>query len=217
MYLFKMCICNSKVLSSFFSFRFYALIFFANLIHHWNKDTPLSPIFLSTVRTFMSRYISSVTYDVIQQRMQEKRYYWSTFIPFLSLCYSPKGTRASIEGREAETPIDQSLIELHRYCVHAGLLSMKCMSVAENAEEVIAHEELVDYIVCVPWFLPDQESRSSAVELVNLTRRSLGRLQPPSLTNIVKAFLASQCCGLEKTLKKDAHSVLLEMDQHYLL
>ena len=91
------------------------------------------------------------------------------------------------------------------------------MSVSDNAEEVIAHEDLVDYIVCVPWFLPDQESRSSAVELVNLTRRSLERLQPPSLTNIVKGFLASHYCGLEKTLKKDAHSILLEMDQNYVL
>lgn len=197
-----------------FSFRFYALIFFANLIHHWSSATPLSPIFLSTVRTFMSHYISTVTYDIIQQRMQEKRYYWSTFIPFLSLCYSPKGT---IEGRNAEDSTAQSLSELHRYCIQAGLLSMKCMSVSDNAEEVIAHEDLVDYIVCVPWFLPDQESRSSAVELVNLTRRSLERLQPPSLTNIVKGFLASHYCGLEKTLKKDAHSILLEMDQNYVL
>ena len=208
------------------------MIFFANLIRHWNPDSPLSPVFLSTVVDFMKRYTTNVTYDIVQRRMQEKRYYWSTFIPFLSLCYSPEGISGTIgtsggrgqgeekervkEGEGGENRGVDSLADLHQLCISAGLLSMKCMCVAENAEEVIGHEGLLDYIVCIPWFVPGEEMRSSARELVELARQSLGRLQPPSLTNIVKAFLAAHCCGLEKTLKRDVHSVLLEMDKDYI-
>lgn len=152
----------------------------------------------------MQNYMSSITYSVIQQRMQEKRYYWSTFIPFLSLCYSPQSTRTINSTRLIPR-------DLHSLCIQAGLLSMKCMCIAENAEEVINHEGLLDYVMCVSWFMPDEEETVSATELVVLAQQAL-HPQPPSLTNIVKAYLASHLCGLEKTLKRDVHSILLETD-----
>ena len=178
-------------------FRFFALNFFANLFHHLKCDHPQDDIVLS-IKDFMLNYVTTTHYLLIHQHMQEKRYYWSTFIPFLSLCYSPS----------AHLPNDGTdKLELHLLCVKSGLLSMKCMCIADNANDVIAHEGLLDFITCLPWFMPNEETTSDAMELMQIAQQSL-QLHIPSLTNIVKAFLASHYCGLDKLLNCDIHSIL---------
>ena len=135
--------------------------------------------------------------------MQEKRYYWSTFIPFLSLCYCP--ALHHVAGEHPVVP--KPLLEL---TVKAGVLSMKCMCLSENAMEVIEYEGLKDFITCVSW---NNSSISCDVkcllsEVTQVAHQNL-RFQPPSLCNIVKAFLASHCCGLEGVLEMDTHSLVL--------
>ena len=149
----------------------------------------------------MEEYITNITYTIIHQRMQEKRYYWSTFIPFLSLCYSPKAHSTSVD---TTIPLDLRLL-----CIKAGLLSMKCMCISENAEDVIRHEGLMDYIICSSWFMPDEETTLSAKDLVYIAQQNL-YLKPPSLTNIIRAQLASYDCGLDTALHYDVHSVIME-------
>ena len=179
-------------------------MFFANLLHHWNSESSLPEPLISSITKFMSRYIHNTTHIVIHQGMQEKRYYWSTFTPFLTLCYSP-----SVHDNSKRT-VPRELLEL---CVKAGLLSMKCMCIAENAEEITEHEGLADFITCVSWCMPNEEIKSMSVELTHIAHQNL-RLQPPSLTNIVKAQLASYSCGLEKALQYNAYSVVLEAVQN---
>ena len=95
-------------------------------------------------------------------------------------------------------------------CLKAGLLSMKCLCLADNVVEIVEYEGLADYITCLPWNMPDSVTTASATEVVHIARQSL-TLQPPSLANIVKAQLASYHCGLEKVLQCDAYTLVADV------
>ena len=105
--------------------------------------------------------------------------------------------------------IPKNLLEV---TVKAGVLSMKCMCLSENALEVIEYEGLKDYITCVSWnnssFTDDIKCLLSEVSQV--AQENL-RFQPPSLCNIVKAMLASHYCGLEKVLEEDTYSLIFHL------
>ena len=151
----------------------------------------------------MEEYVTDTPHALINKCFHDKRYYWSTFTPFLSLCYNP--VVHSTSGEKNDTFHQLSLL-----CVKAGLLSMKCLCLAENIVEIVEHEGLADYITCLPWNMPDSVTTASATEVVHIARQSL-TLQPPSLTNIVRAQLATYHCGLEKVLKCDAHTLVVNV------
>ena len=137
---------------------------------------------------------------LIDKCLRDKRFYWSTFTPFLSLCYNPNLCN---EVRE-------KIYQLSLLCLEAGLLSMKCLCLADNVVEIVEYEGLTDYITCLPWNMPDSVTAASATEVVHIARQSL-TLQPPSLVNIVKAQLASYHCGLEKALQCDAYTLVVDI------
>ena len=157
----------------------------------------------------MTNYINSSSHDVVLKRMQEKRYYWSTFIPFLSLCYCPPINGSTVRNH----PIPISVLEL---TVKAGIMGMKCMCLSENALDVIDYEGLQDFISCVSWYITSdnsvtQELKHLLAEVTQIAHHNL-RFQPPSLSNIVKAMIASCYCGLDKALECDAYSLV-----HYVV
>ena len=138
----------------------------------------------------------------IHDKMHEKRYYWTTFIPFIQLLYLPE----AISLQHYPTP-GQTLCNL---CIKTGLLCTKYLCLADNAESVFEHEGLLDYLTCAPWVMPSQELRDSAEELVVLARDKV-ILQPPSLTGLIKAQLAVQHCGLQRVLECDAYSLIVQL------
>ncbi len=184
-------------------YRFYSLLFFSNLLHHWTTEQNLPHELHSQITDFMSRFIESTTYEEILKRMQEKRYYWSTFIPFLSLCYCP-----ALHNITNTHPIQNNVLEL---TVRAGILSMKCMVESENALEVINYEGLKDFISCLSWNASgNDDTKRLLSEVTQMAHLNL-RFQPPSLCNIVKAMLASCYCGLDKVLECDTYSLVLDV------
>ena len=95
--------------------------------------------------------------------------------------------------------------KLYLQCVEVGVISLQNMMLEEKTRTVLRDEELVDYVLCMPWFLPPgSAAQRRARELV----RSLGanmKLEPPRLVNIARAKLAADTFGLERTLQ--AYSV----------
>ena len=179
------------------------MLFFSNLLHHWTTRQDLPDALQSQLTEFMSQYVESTTYEEILKRMQEKRYYWSTFIPFLSLCYCP-----ALHDPTINHPIPKHMLEL---TVKAGILSMKCMVESENALEVIEYEGLKDFISCISWnTFENEEMKHILLEVTQVAYQHL-RFQPPSLCNIVKAMLASCYCGLDKVLECDTYSLVTHM------
>ena len=177
------------------------MIFYAKLIQSWRPSREL-PDNISSIETFMKEYILDTPHTLIHKCLHDKRYYWSTFTPFLSLCYNP-----NLHGRSRE---DDDFYQLSLLCLKAGLLSMRCLCLADNVVEIVEYEGLADYITCLPWNMPDSVTTTSATEVVHIARQSL-TLQPPSLTNIVKAQLASYHCGLEKVLQCDTYTLVVDV------
>ena len=94
--------------------------------------------------------------------------------------------------------VDLNMLAVH--CIEMGVFSMQNVLHDEEIRDVLVHEGLVDYIVCMPWNVP-QESRvqQKAKELVTFLSQHM-QLQPPSLVSVTKARLASLHFGLDRVL-----------------
>lgn len=182
------------------------MVLLAHLIHsQWlTKQSEMPETLLSRIRNFMSNYLNNVSHTTINEKMQDKRYYWSTFIPFLHLIYLP----------QAHTHQESDLIEeLNNLCIRTGLVCMQYVCLAENANSVIEHEGLADFIHCAPWLMPSPTLRSSACDMVQLARDKIA-IQPPSLMNMIKAQHAAYCCGLQSTLNSNAYTLILNCNSY---
>lgn len=97
------------------------------------------------------------------------------------------------------------LDKLFLQCIEVGVVSLQNMLFGEKICKVLQDEKLVDFVVCMPWFLPSgSRPQHRACDLV----RSLAtfmKLEPPSLVNIARAKLAADTFGLERTL--NAYSI----------
>lgn len=97
------------------------------------------------------------------------------------------------------------LSKLYLQCIEVGVISLQNMMLGEETRQVLLTEELVDFVVCMPWYLPSgSPPQIRAWELI----RSLStymKLEPPSLANIARAKLATDTFGLERTL--NAYSI----------
>lgn len=94
--------------------------------------------------------------------------------------------------------VDLNMLAVH--CIEMGVFSMQNVLYDEEIRDVLVHEGLVDYIVCMPWNVP-QESRvqQRTKELVAFLSQHM-QLQPPSLVSVTKARLASLHFGLDRVL-----------------
>ena len=187
--------------------RFFGVVFFAHLIYSQWLLRHISEPLLNKISIFMSSCLETVSYMMIHEKMHEKRYYWSTFIPFIQLLYFPEAY-SSLQHDSTNWTLQQTLCNL---CSKTGLMCAKYLCLADNADSVFEHEGLLDYLTCAPWVMPTRELRESAQELVLLARNKVS-LQPPSLTGLIKAQLAAQHCGLQRVLDCDAYSLILQLN-----
>ena len=105
---------------------------------------------------------------------------------------------ATSMSSQDDVTVDLNMLAVH--CVEMGVFSMQNVLYDEEIRDVLVREGLVDYIVCMPWNVP-QESRlqQRARELVVFLSQHM-QLQPPSLVNVTKARLASLHFGLDRVL-----------------
>ena len=182
------------------------MAFFARIVGHWSLTEPskelAEKVLSSHLLLSMEKFVTDITYMEIHSSLQAQRFYWSTFTPFLSLCYN----RVVHTTQEK----DDAFYQASLLCVKVGLVSMKSLCLEKNVVEIVEYEGLADYMTCLPWNMPDSVTTASATEVVHIARQSL-TLQPPSLVNIVKAQLASYHCGLEKVLQCDAYALVVDV------
>lgn len=76
------------------------------------------------------------------------------------------------------------------------IFSLQNMLGREKHRQVLMEENLLDYITCMPWFVP-KSLQQQAKDLVQMLANSPDvNMQPPKLVNITRACLANNCCGL---------------------
>ena len=161
----------------------------------------------STLAQFISNFLNEATPKQIRDHEVKNGYKWSTVIPFVKLAYYPRFNRefsmevhrdtASTNAQNNVT-VDLNMLAVH--CIEMGVFSMQNVLHDEEIRDVLVHEGLVDYIVCMSWNVP-QESRvqQRAKELVAFLSQHM-QLQPPSLVSVTKARLASLHFGLDRVL-----------------
>lgn len=154
---------------------------------------------------FISNFLSEATPKEIRDHEVKNGYKWSTVTPFVKVAYYPYQNRSLSMDIHKDTVSDldndaANLKMLAVHCIEMGVFSMQNVLHDEEIRDVLEREGLIDYIICMPWNVP-QEGRvqQRAKELVVFLSQHR-QLQPPSLINMTKARLAALHFGLDKVL-----------------
>ena len=123
----------------------------------------------------------------------------------MSLAYCPPLPAYNVT--EAVHP-GEVVHKLHLCCVELGVLSLQNMLQGEWHQKVLMEEGLVDFVTCMPWYLPKDTAAHDRACQLTVSLRPILR-QPPSLLNIARAKLATTCFGLDCLTKKTARELLL--------
>ena len=93
-------------------------------------------------------------------------------------------------------------------CLEVGILSLQVKLQGDNGRKVLIKQGLLDYLVCLPWFIPERHrAHRRAHSLLDMVGAHMP-LQPPSLNNIVRAKLAVTSCGLKKAMYYDCRQLV---------
>lgn len=150
--------------------------------------------FLPEALQFMKTFLRENTYDQLHEAELETTYFWSTYKPFVQLVYIHYH-RLTSGPLAQKVPLIQPLLLT---CLQAGIFSLQNMCLSEDSANILEKEELVDYLTCLPWCVP-QELRGEAEVLVRIVGTKI-RPRPPTLQNIVKATLACNNVALSEIM-----------------
>lgn len=148
----------------------------------------------------MSEFLESTTYDQIRDCEIKHWYVWQTFMPYVKLAFVPNTT---------ELTNDQRTMQM--LSLRLVIFSLQNMLGRSKHREVLLQENLLDYIVSMPWFVPDplkQHAKDLVLMLVGFPDVTL---QPPQLLSITKASIAKSHLGLEKVVKLSAGEIATEV------
>lgn len=168
-----------------------------------SKDT------LPRLYWLIQEFVNEADPTMLHDHEQANGYVWSTIRPHLNLAYFPINSKPNhyyvYSGGRNDVTYTIYFRKLYLQCIEVGVISLQNMLLGEETRQVLQTEGLVDFVVCMPWYLPSgSKPQIRAWDLV----RSLStfvKLEPPSLANIARAKLAADIFGLERTL--NAYSI----------
>ena len=144
---------------------------------------------------FLGDFLSGVDCNLLHKWMtvQVHGFMWQDIFPNMRLVYSPS---CHISPR----PIDM-------LCLEAGLLALQIILGRDEERQVLIKQGLLDYLTCLPWYIQEGCGAHRRVRTLLEMVSSHVPLQPPSLSNIVRAKLAATHCGLKKAVYSDWYAV----------
>ena len=149
----------------------------------------------------MSEFLETTTYQQIREAEIKHWYVWQTFMPYVKLAFIP----------DTVEPLTNDFRTMQSLSLQLTIFSLQNMLGRSKHREVLLQEQLLDYVVCMPWFVP-QHLRQQAKDLVlMLATFPEVNMQPPSLLSITKASLARAHLGLEKVVKLSAGEIATEV------
>lgn len=172
------------------SLSYFIQLFLAQLI--LVSPTLLPPILYPRIKDHMVHFFSNATLDLISSQERKCGFFWSIATPYVRLIYVPL-TRHQ----------DEALCSLQTLSLNTALLTLKCMLANTDSRQCLLKEELVNYIICIPWDV-SLVHRDKAKQIVAILGQYI-QLQPPKLSILAKAKLAKMHFGLERVLQ--AHSL----------
>ena len=173
--------------------RFYGSITIAQLV--LTKVAVFHPVVRTIISQFLRPFLNGVHFGHLHNWLYGVLGITSCdMFPIMRLVYSP----------QSHTSSDNADL----LCLEVGILGLQVKLKGDNGRQVLIKQGLLDYLVCLPWFIPE---RHSAHRRAQSLLRMVGAhvpLQPPSLNNIVRAKLAVTSCGLKKAMNSDCRQLV---------
>ena len=154
----------------------------------------MSPQYIPTencgwIANIIEEFLKTADYTKVTEGELKYNYVWSMFLPYIKLIYVPE---------KPQSELKKKLSLLSTELVVFSLLNMLGR---ENHRKVLVEEGLVDYVTCMPLYVPPS-LRGRASELVEMLALSEEvAVQPPTLVSLTKAKLAKMHFGLDTVLK----------------
>ena len=157
--------------------------------------------FHQQIQDFMENFLQKANYKDIMEGEIKLWNVWATFVPYIKLAYIPDTQQQP-----------QMMRKLQLQSLHTIIFGLHNMLGRANHREVLVREKLLDYVICMPHYVPES-LRPLARELVHMVATCEDiQVQPPSLTSLVKARLAKMHFGLEKVLKLSVSEIVTEIE-----
>lgn len=84
-----------------------------------------------------------------------------------------------------------------------------------NHRDVLKHEQLFDYVTCLPWHTTGQVFTKSQAFVKMIQNAPDIQLEAPSLLNIAKATVAKHYCGLRLVIQMSVPELFAKIYDSY--
>ena len=162
----------------------------------------IPPSLYEKINSHMTRFLTNATVDSVSEQESSLGFFWSTFFPYLKLLFVPNTLQNSTSPCN-----DPSISSLQLLSIESVLFSLQCMLNNPDSRQSFLAEEFNEYVVCVPWHVP-QELKEKASSFLHVLSTHT-QLQPPRLSVLAKTKLAKMQFGLEKMIKMSSLFELL--------
>jgi len=135
---------------------------------------------------------------VVQNYESHDEFFWGSTLPSLTSLYRPD------KGQEGYSSVFKEVIRL---CTLTLLHTLQVILGHHSNLVVLFNEDLFDYVMSLPWIVPDQCS-GKAKEVVKEVGKLI-QIEPLPLFSLAKAKLAKTEYGLHRVLKAVSISDLL--------
>lgn len=142
----------------------------------------------------MARFFQGPTHEAVAEQEVNSGCFWSVFLPYVKLAYIP--TPSLDNSTKSDYSTNAPLMRLQLLSILTALFGLQCMLFNKESREGLLKENLMDYIICLPWVVPSELTTIAEGTVTSLSAHV--QLQPPRLSVLAKAKLAKMHFGLEK-------------------
>ena len=190
------------LLSFLFYFSFYVEVFLAQMILGSLPLLHKFPLLTLQKMVFFFKSIGNTNFLEIQTYEIQMKVVWGSFQHLFYLYESKSLCLNDLSEATAE-----SIRNLWKMSTNVILVSLQSTLGRKDHRETILKEDLVDYIVMIPWNVP-KEHHDLATSVVQEFAK-ICRIEPPSLSALSKAKLGKSTIGLKKVIDCNSLTQLL--------
>ena len=170
----------------------------------------IQPDLLEKMAQHAETFLQMVTPTELMEYEEKRRFSWSVFFPYVNLIYLP----STPLGRAGAAAEEHSVLlhKLQLMAIESILFWLHNTLGRESHREILIKENLLDYVVCVPWYVP-KALQGKARALISMLA-SHTPVEPPRLSILAKARLSKMYFGLKKMMEvQSVHEVFAMISQ----
>lgn len=189
-------------------YSYFTQMFLAQLV--LQSPHLIQPNLLEKMAQHAETFLQMATPTELTEYEENRRFSWSVFFPYVNLIYLP-----SIPLHQASVATEENSTLLHKLqlmAIETILFWLHNTLGRESHREILIKEKLLDYVVCIPWYVPEvlqDKARAFTSMLASHTP-----VEPPRLSILSKAKLSKMHFGLKKMMEvQSVHEVFAMIPQ----